>query len=95
MDIIVFVLLELFALILTLFSFMGPRAGWAIFAVFGTTLGSITALILNVDADLTSGGTTLAAANGNFISDFNGIAVLSILLAVAPVYVGVRRTFKI
>jgi hypothetical protein len=95
MDAITLVILEVFALTLTLFGFFGNRAGWQVFPLFGGTVSVLTALVLAVDGNLVNGTQTLAAANGNFISDFNALTVLAFTLGLAPLVVAIRRIFRI
>ena len=95
MDVAVFIILEVFALILTLLGFLGNKAGWQLFPIFGGMVSLLTALVLVTDANLVSGTVTLAAANGNFISDFNALSVLATIIGVAPLIVATRRIFRI
>ncbi len=83
------------SLILTLFGFMGPRSGWGLLCLFGAAIAYLCALVISADADLTWMGTTLAAANGNFVSDFNMVAWVPIVVALGETVVGIRRVFKI
>ena len=95
MDIVILGLLEVFALILTLLGFMGNKAGWQVFPIFGAFISLLGALVLAADADLTSGSTVLAAANGNFISDFNALTWMAVIIGVAPLIVAARRIFHL
>lgn len=87
--------MDVFAIVLTLLGFMGKKAGWQVFPIFGGAVGLLTALVLATDASLVSGSTVLAAANGNFISDFNVLTWLAILIGLAPLMVAARRIFHI
>jgi len=100
MDINVFVLLLAFSLLPVILVFLGPRkAGWAFIGFFGVTICMVAALVLTTDANLTqiSGGVqqTIAAANGDFISDFNAITIVPIALALTESYITIRRAFGI
>jgi uncharacterized membrane protein len=99
MDVNVLVLLLIFSLIPVAFALLGNKAGWALIGFFGVAICIITALVLTSDGDLTqlAGGTkqTLAAANGNFVSDFNAITIVPIGIALTEGYVVIRRAFKI
>jgi hypothetical protein len=95
MDVILFAILEVFALVLTLMSLMGNKAGWSLFAIFGGTVSLLTALVLASDGNLTSGSQTIAAANSNFISDFNVLSVLALAIGLAPLILATRRIFHI
>jgi hypothetical protein len=81
-------------------TFLGPRkSGWALIGLFGLGICLLTALVISNDADLTqnSGGSVLvlAAANGDFISDFNAIAWTPIAVGLTEAYIVVRRAFGI
>lgn len=95
MDVVVLGILEVFALILTLLGFMGTKAGWQVFPIFGGMISLLGALVLAVDGSLVSGSTVLAASNGNFISDFNVLSVMALLVGIAPEIVAVRRIFHL
>ena len=99
MDINVLVFLLVFSLLPVVLVFMGPKAGWALIGLFGVAICFLAALVLASDADLTqlSGGTvnTLAAANGNFVSDFNALTMVPISIGLTEAYIVVRRAFKI
>jgi hypothetical protein len=87
--------LEVFSLFLVVLSFMGNKAGWQLLSILGGTASLLTALVLANDAELTSGSVVLASANGNFVSDFNAMTVLAVVIGVAPFIVAARRIFKI
>jgi hypothetical protein len=93
------VLLLAFSMMPVAFSFMGPKSGWALIGFFGVAIAFITTLVLINDASLTQAqGSTvqvLAAANGDFVSDFNAISVTPIALALTESYVVIRRAFNI
>lgn len=101
MDVNVLVLLMVFSLILTVLGFMGSRAGWSLLIVLGASIALLTALVLASDASLTQqvGGTTstvtLAAANGNFVSDFNVLTMAPTAVAIGEMVIAVRRIFRI
>lgn len=99
MDAYVFVFSLAFSLILLLFAFMGSRAGWGLLGFFGATIAAICTLVLYADGNLTittAGGIqTLAAANGNFVSDFNLIEVIPLTVCIGECVVTVRRVFHI
>ena len=97
MDLPVFVLTLVFSLILTLMSFLGSKkSGWGMMGMFGAAIAYLCALVLAVDGDLTISGTTvLAAANGNFVSDFNMVTWIPISLALGETVVTIRRIFNI
>ena len=94
MDAIEFIILEVFALLLTLFGFLGKKAGWQIFPIFGGIVSGLTALVLAVDGSLMNGTQVIAAANGDFISDFNVLTVLALIIGIAPAMVAIRRIFN-
>jgi hypothetical protein len=100
LDINVFVLLPTFSLLPVILVFLGPKkAGWALIGLFGVALCLLTALVLASDADLTqmSGGvqSVLAAANGDWVSDFNVITWVPIVIGLTEAYITVRRAFRI
>jgi hypothetical protein len=100
MDLNVFVLLLSFSLLPVILVFLGPRkAGWALIGFFGVTICMYTALVLGSDADLTqiSGGVvnTLAASDGNYVSDFGVLLAVPIALAFTESYITIRRAFGI
>lgn len=95
MDIAVFITLEVFAMILTLYGFMGKKAGWQIFPLFGAMVSLLTAYALFIDGDLVSGSTVLASANGSFLSDFGVLTVLATVAGASPLFVAARRIFHI
>jgi hypothetical protein len=95
MDVSTFTLALAFSLILLLFSFMGSRAGWGLLGLFGSTIAAVCALVLTADGNFTNSGTTIAAANGNFVSDFNLITIVPISVALGEFVVTIRRIFKI
>jgi hypothetical protein len=84
-----------FSLILMLFSFFGQKAGWAMLGLFGAAIAFLCALVLASDGSLTNNGLTLAAANGNFISDFNMISWVPIIVGLGESFVTIRRVFHI
>lgn len=99
MDLNVLIMGMTFSLVLLLLAFLGKRSGWAILGLFGAIVATVLTLALLNDGNLTqvSGGTTdtLAAANGNFVSDFNAISVIPISVAIGEIVVTIRRIAKI
>ncbi len=98
MDISVLVVLLTFSLTLTVLGFMGKKAGWAVLILFGAVIATVTALALYSDGNLTtttSAMQTLAAANGNFVSDFNAISMVPVSIALGESIIAIRRIFKI
>lgn len=99
MDLNVLVILLGFSLVLLLLAFLGKRSGWAMLGLFAVTVSAIATLALLHDGNLTqiSGGAqqTLAAANGDFVSDFNAVSVLPISITIGEAWVTIRRAFKI
>lgn len=95
MEVLILLMIIIFSLVLALFGFLGNKAGWAIFPLFGGASGSVGLLALYADGNLTSGGVTLAAANGNFVSDFNALSVIPLVITLACFIVAARRIFKI
>jgi hypothetical protein len=100
LDVNVFVLLPTFSLLPVILVFLGPKkAGWALIGFFGVAICFLTALVTANDASLTqvSGGAiqTLAAANGDWVSDFNAITWTPIAIGLTETYIVVRRAFRI
>jgi hypothetical protein len=98
MDINVLVFLLVFSLALTVLGFMGRKPGWAFLIFMGAIIATVTALALYSDGQLTqttSSVQVLAAANGNFVSDFNAITVVPVSIAIGELIIAVRRIFKI
>lgn len=98
MDINVFVIALVFSLILSVLGFMGKKSGWGLLILFGGISAVITTLVLYSDGSLTGTecvSNVCAAANGNFVSDFNAISVISILVAGGELIVAIRRIVKI
>ena len=95
MDIVIFLPTLAFSLILLLLSEMGSKAGWKMLGFFGTAIAFLCALVLATDGDLTNGANVIASANGNFISDFNLISWVPIIIGLGEAWVTIRRVFKI
>ena len=98
-DINVLVIALTFSLCLQLFAFLGKRAGWKFLGLFAVTIALLTALVLQNDGSLTEieAGQiqTIAAANGNFISDFNLIVVVPLCVAFGEAFMTIRLVFHI
>jgi hypothetical protein len=98
-DVNLFVILLVAALILTLLGFLGKTPTWAMLPFFGGVVAVYWALALLADGNLTevSGGTTstLAAANGNIVSDFSALSIIPIAITLAAFTITIRRAFKI
>jgi hypothetical protein len=92
-DVIVYVVVSVFSLILVLFTFMGRRVTWSLFAFFGAIIEGYNALALLSDGNLTSGTTPLASANGNLVSDFTSISLIPIILCASAGIIAIRRAF--
>lgn len=95
MDIEVFLPTLAFSLILLLLSELGNKAGWKLLGFFAMAVSVLCALVLSADGDLTNGATVIAAANGNFVSDFNLVAWTPILIAGGEFVVTARRIVHI
>ena len=100
MDINVLVVLTSTSLVPIVLMFLGPkRSGWAMIGLFGVAICVVATLALLNDGNLTqvSGGTTstLAAANGNFVSDFNAVSWMPVGVALTEFVITIRRAFKI
>ena len=100
MDVNVLIILVTFSLLPIILMFLGPKKpGWALIGMFGVGLCFLAALVLASDANLTqiSGGNavTLAAANGNFISDFNVVTWMPIIMGLTEAFITIRRAFHI
>ena len=95
MDVAVFIIISVFQLVLAFLGFMGRKAGWSVFPIFGALVGGVGLGALYTDGNLTINGATLAAANGVFFSDFNALSVVPLALTLACLMVAARRIFKI
>lgn len=95
MDSVTLTIILVSSLTMDVLGFMGKKAGWAIFPLFGALVGAIGTLALMADGNLTNTGTTIAAANANFVSDFNAITVIAIAVSVSGGIIGIRRAFNI
>ena len=95
MDINVLIMLMAFSLVLLVLAFMGRRAGWGFLGFMGMTVVGVSALALFNDGSLTNASFTLAAANGNFVSDFNAIEVMVISVGFGEGWVTIRKVFHI
>lgn len=95
MDLEVFLPTLVFSLILLLLSEFSNKAGWKMLGFFGASLAFLCALVLAVDGDLTNGSTVIASANGNFVSDFNLLSWVPIMVGGGESWVTIRRVFRI
>lgn len=84
-----------FSLIILLLSELSNGAGWKMLGVFACAIAFLCALVLASDGDLTNGSTVIAYANGNFVSDFNLVTWVPIVVGLAEAWVTVRRLFRI
>lgn len=94
MDLNVLVLLMVFSLVPTILGLMGRKPGWAMIILFGAMIAAIGAVALYSDGNLTYNGTTIAAANGNFVSDFNAVSVIPVTIALSELVIAIRRIFN-
>lgn len=77
-------------------SFKGRRAIWSMLGWFGIVVMGITTLVLLNDGSITSTwcvNSVCAAANGNFISDFNVMSVAPIALTFGECWVVILKSF--
>lgn len=99
MDINVLLILMSFSLVLTVLGFAGKKPGWAFLPFFGSAISALTTLVLQSDGSVTQwqGSTdqTLAAANGNFVSDFNALVWMCIAITIVIFIIAIRRAFKL
>jgi hypothetical protein len=99
MDAFVLIAVGVFSLIFILLGYLGQsqknKASWALFPFFGSLLESYNALALLADGNLTSGGTTLASANGTVVSDFYAVSLIPIMLAGTAGIIAIKKAFNI
>jgi hypothetical protein len=75
--------------------FLGRKAGWGLLGLIGVMIAGVVAGALWIDGDVTYSGTTLAAANGQVLSDFGIFWVMTVGVTIGEFVITARKVFHI